>query len=647
MWPLLFTVVSRNLRVAGALTAGVLLAGLAAPASVSARVVLDSTLLGMSEAIVFQERADEVGFPIPVPAGLSPRLLTGTVQTPVDLQSGHLEAWSGNLLLARVPLDGAEDFVRVELPLDKATVRDGEADVTLRTVLTSRGEACPDWTDRSLELLDSEVVYDGEPERPQVLADFLPPVLERLEIYLPDPPSRVEVQAATELATSASFEYGRRGMEIEVLSLDAGRPATASPFTRRVEVREAGETRVDLVEDSVPTVSITGDPDSLATQARVVSTGLGTLAVADAVTLEGPLPAARALLTRATLDELDIGSVSARGLGSVTARFGVDQTEIGAVTGDVTLSLQGMYTPPPSDRSGLVVVTADGVVLDSWVADQAGMIDRTVTIPAAAVNRYTDVAVTLQTAGAGAACGVLQPLTMLINGDTSIEIGQSSTPAPRGFESLPQALMPSLRVAASTDGLPDVARAITIVSTLQTLSRRPLHPEWVSVDELVSGRVPGVLVSSDGTPDGLTLPVELTGGRTFEVVDAPGEESASIRFYDDVDFASLQVVQDGDRAVLVASSTSGSGELDRTLDWLDGAPGRWGELRGNVLFTAPDRDPVALSTADPLGASSDDSAEGSSVSAALIVGGVAVVAGIALAGILWVATRGGRSGRRP
>lgn len=640
--------VSTPLRPFVRVSALVLACALALPAPVAARTVLEATSLGMSDEISFRDRTDEVPFPIPVPTGLTPQTLTGTVQIPVDLESGFLEAWSGDLLLARVSLDGAVDFMPVEIPLDRARVRDDVADVTLRTVLTSSGLACPDWSERSLGLRDAEVTFDGEPEVPEVLADFIPPVLERLEIYVPDEPTRAETQAATELAVASAARFGARGLEVVVLPVDGPRSGKASPFTRRVELNEGSETGISIVDTSVPTAQISGDAATLAHQARSVSSGLRDLAVADAVTVDATLPTPRALITEATLDDLAIGSVSSRGIGTATASFGIDQTRLGTVAGEVTVELAGTYSPPPGEQSGLIVVSAGDMVLDSWVADGSGVIDRTVVVPAQVLGRYTEVSVVLQTAGVGAACGVVQPLSVLISGASLLQIDESSSPAPHGFDSLPQALMPRLDVATGSGSLDEIRRAIRIVTELQTLSSSLLRPEWVSVEDLVSGGAPGVLVTSHSTPEELVLPLELTGGRTLEVMGEEEAEPSTLRFLEDVDFASIQVVEDEDRAIVAASSTSGSGELDRTLDWLAADPDRWGELRGNVLFTAPGREPIQLSTTEATGASVRDQDTGSGgVRTVLIIGSVVVVAGLALAGVAWLATGRGRAGRRP
>lgn len=613
--------------------------------------MIQAVPLGMSDELKFRDRSDQVPFLIPVPRGLNPKILRSTVQTPVDMERGHLEAWSGDLLLSRIPLDGTRENISVEIPLERADVRNGVADVSLRTVLTPSGLGCPDWTERPLELRDSEVVFEGEPETPEVLADFIPPVLERLEIYLPAEPTDAEAEAAAVLATTAAVKFGSRDLDVDVLPVNGPRPPEASPFTRRVEFVEGEESVVEMVDAPVPTVRIEGDDISLSMQARTVSTELRTLAITDSATPDTPLEPAPALVTTATLDELGIGTVGVRGVGTVSAPFGLDQTQLGAVVGDVTLDLAGMYSPPPDGRSGLIVVTAGGKEIDSWVADSSGVIDRTMTVPVEVMGRFTDVRVELQTAGEAAACGLAQPLSLNIKGDSRVTLDDSSSPAPLGFESLPQALMPRVQVAADERSLDDVARAITILSELQALSDALLRPDWVTVDELLDSDAPGILLTSHPTPDEVDLPLTLTSGRSLDVVGAGEGEPATLRFFEDIDFASIQVVEDGDRALLVASSTSstsssGSSEIDRTLDWLAADRDRWGGLRGNVLFTAPGREPVQLSTADVFHAQETWSSESNATRTVLIVGSVVAVAAIALAGILWLATGRRRTGRR-
>ncbi len=142
-------------------------------------------------------------------------------------------------------------------------------------------------------------------------------------------------------------------------------------------------------------------------------------------------------------------------------------------------------------------------------------------------------------------------------------------------------------------------------------------------------------------PEGLQsqLPLVRTEDRRFEVRNAEGE-STSLTFGTEVNFASLQVVRDDGRTVLVATSTAAPEELDRTLDWLSTEPDRWFELEGNVLFTAPDRDPISLIDPRPQDDDLDAPSSGSdsTVTAVVVAGVVLLVVGAAGAAV-WSRTR--------
>ena len=205
--------------------------------------------------------------------------------------------------------------------------------------------------------------------------------------------------------------------------------------------------------------------------------------------------------------------------------------------------------------------------------------------------------------------------------------------------------MPKVDVATSDRSLVDVSRAVEIIAGLQSLTSRPLDPEWVTIDEALASSGPAVIVDANGLlPEDLQsqLPLVRTEDRRFEVRNADGE-STSLTFGTEVNFASLQVVRDDGRTVLVATSTGAPEELDRTLDWLSAEPDRWFELEGSVLFTAPDRDPISLidprSQDDDLDAPSSGS--DSTVTAVVVAGVVLLVVGAAGAAV-WSRTR-----RRP
>ena len=602
--------------------------------------------LGFGPSVDFRGHSDTVTLTVPVPEGLTPASLDTTAQLPPNVARGWLDVVSDGRLLTRVDLPPDGDLVPLSIPLAGVDVENDAAVISLDLHLTAADNICPeDWTSGSVQLRDGVIRYAGTPTDPAVVADFLPPVLERLELYLAEEPTDAESTLVLDLAAGVTARYSGRQVPVEVRELPPNGipPAADSPFVRQIVVREDGETGVEVgaVPGGPPALYIRGDSETLLDQGRLVNSVLSGLAVGSDVTV-GTFDVPPILAPDSTtLYDLRMSGLETSGLGVADVHLFLDQAEFGRPVRDVGIDLKGSYTPLPATQGGLITVSVGDVQLDAWAADASGVIDRVVTVPNSSLGRLTDVTVALRTTGAQEQCGLQQPLTLTIDGNSRVSSTVADPPLPVGFSSLPQTLMPQLNVATAARTLVDVGRAVELVAGLQSLTTRPLDPTWMSVDDALASSAPALVVAAHGVvPDVLEskLPLVRTEDRRFEVRNADGE-SASLTFGTEVDYASLQVVWDDGRTVLVATSTGVPGELDRTLDWLAAEPGRWFELEGSVLFTAPDRDPLALVDPRTLG---DDSRAASgtngTVTAVVVAGVILLVLGGAGA-LAWVLSR--------
>jgi len=130
---------------------------------------------------------------------------------------------------------------------------------------------------------------------------------------------------------------------------------------------------------------------------------------------------------------------------------------------------------------------------------------------------------------------------------------------------------------------------------LQRLSTRPLLPNAVSIDDALDSSDPTLIIAPGGDlPDSITLPLSSADGETFTVTGT--ENSAELSVDTQLPYAALQVAARNDAALMVASSADAPAELDRLLAWLDSDPTRWFELSGDILFSAPEIEPVSLSS---------------------------------------------------
>ncbi|WP_245207808.1 hypothetical protein [Rhodococcus gordoniae] len=603
--------------------------------------------LGLGPKLEFRGNSDVVTLTIPVPPGNTPALLDTTAQLPTNVARGWIDVTSDGRLLTRVELPAGGDIVPLSIPLTGAKVENDAAVISLGLTLTAVDNICPDdWTLGSVRLHDGVIRYAGTPTLPSVVADYLPPVLERLELYLTEEPTDAESTVTLDLAAGVTARYSGRQVPVDVRELPPNGipPAADSPFVRQIVVREGEETGVEIgtIPDGPPALYVRGDAETLLDQGRLVNSVLSGFAVGSDVAV-GTFDVPPILAPDSTtLYDLRVSDLETSGLGIADVHLFLDQAEFGRPVRDVAIDLKGSYTPLPATQGGLITVSAGDVQLDAWAADSSGVIDRMVTVPNSSLGRLTDITVALRTTGSQEQCGLQQPVTLRIDGDSRVSSTVADPPVPAGFPSLPQTLMPQLNVATAARTLVDVGRAVELVAGLQSLTTRPLDPTWVSIDDALASSAPALVVAANGViPDRLQseLPLVRTEDRRFEVRDATGE-STSLTFGTEVDFASVQVVREDGRTVLVATSTDVPEELDRTIDWLSAEPGRWFELEGSVLFTAPDRDPITL--IDPRtqddGVDAASSGTNSTVTAVVVAGVVLLVAGAAGAAV-WALSR--------
>lgn len=635
-----------------AVVTGVLAVSLGGPATAwgqaggQAESAAGAPSLSMPEPVSLRDRNDTATVRVPVPRGITPTTYRATVHLPLFMDTGEIEVSNDDTVLRRIDLSQKDEGTAIEVPLDRAKSVDGYIVLTFRTVLRAAADECRDWSAEKLELTDARVAYEGTPTRPQTIADFTTPYLEKLEIYLPDAPSTAEAQAAARIATTEVSRFGAGNVTISVLPESAPKPEPSTPFIRRAVIREDPEKKVRITDDAVPTMEVTGSGDELSQQVDLIQSNLWNVVVGDEATIDSPAAGAVAPMDDATLDALRVGTVSATGVGSVGVDVGVDLTAMSRDASDLTVDLVGTYSPVPADQGAMFTARVGETIVDSWPAEPSGTLERTVRIPAADVSRYTDLSLSLQVSGSGVACGETLPIALTVNGASRVTPGGPSRPATRGFQSLPQVLMPNLVVATTYDTLAATRRAIRLLADLQGVSATALRPRWTTLDEARSSSDPALVINSRENPTGFGLPLELTGGRSLELLGGPGAQNRTVHFDSDFDFAAVQVAEHDGRPLLVASSSSGESELDRTLDWIEAEPDRFGALSGNVLFTAEGRPPVELSTAEGAAADASEVAE-SGAGRVLVIASVVTAAGLVLAALLWFVARPRRRGTTP
>jgi hypothetical protein len=578
--------------------------------------------LGSNPALTFYGLQSTQKMTIPVPPGLTPATLNASVELPFTLRRelpfdppiGSIAVVQGDRTISRVDLPGA-DNEPIRIPLTGAEVRDNAITVSIRADLVPPEGYCSSDPSNPLRLNNSSVEFAGTERAPATVADFLPPVLQRLTIFVPAKPTRTESDTAVQLTAAIVAHYGDQPTAVTVSPLDGDAPLPqAQPFERQLVVHESATPTVRLQGSTgVPSLLVAGPASELLNQTRLLTRGdIAQLALSSTAAV-GPLAdVPHPSVDTTTLRDLGQPGRTAKAVANPQVSIKLDQTGLGHPARQLRVHLTGFYTPLPSNLGGQVVVSVNGEPIDRWPADAKGAIDHWVDVPDRLLQRSTELGVAIDAAGNTEGCGESQPIMLTIDGDSTVSSTAATPPIPAGFQSLPQALAPRVEIGIGDDAFADTARAAKIIAGLQRLSARPIDTSVVSLADAIGSSNPAILIAAQKWDDArLKLPVNASDDAAeLETQDAAGEP-VSLTLDPGLRFGSLQTVYTGDRTVLVATSNGSPAQLDGLLDWLNADPLRWNRLDGSAVVAPADREPVvvaakAVSAAQP-SPSRDDS----------------------------------------
>nr|WP_253867921.1 hypothetical protein [Mycobacterium sp. GA-1285] len=572
------------------------------------------TELGPDPRLDFRGLEDSRRVTIPVPAGLAPVALNAIVELPIDPRPGVIAVRQDDRTISRVGLPPV-DQAPIVIPLAGATVIDNAVTVTLSTYLLATDGYCND-PRNPLRLLNASITYEGAEQPPVTVAQFLPAVLRRLTIFLPEKPSKAEADATVQLATAAAARYDGQPTEIAIVALPEGQTvprAPSQPLERQIVIAEGGTGGLSLSGAGVPWLLISGPPDDLKNQTRLLFSEISQLALAPKAVV-GPLTSQSLQLGDiVTLGDLEQPELSATGL-SPSVSVGLDQTKWARSIRSVRLHLLGSHTPVPGSD---ITVTVGNETIDFWRTEDNGIIDHWVDVPDNLLQRYTRFDIRLS--GTYGPCGDFSTagpgdkvLSLVIDDDSTVESRPATPPVPGGLRSLPQALMsPTVQIGIGNDILGDTVRAVTIMVGLQRMSVPPIDTTVMGGQEVIDSSNPGLVIAADGWnyPD-VVLPVSAApeGPVVVSAVDDDGKP-ATLSLTPPLRFASLQTVFDRGRSLLVATSDVGPAQLDELLNWLNSDRTRWSTIDGVALVSTPGQGPVTVNVVGSPDATSEGAAD--------------------------------------
>ncbi|WP_238422279.1 hypothetical protein [Gordonia sp. 'Campus'] len=579
--------------------------------------------LGSSTTISFPGQQGEVSLALAVPPNLTPTELRGIAQYPAFVTGGTVDVLQEGRLISRTPINTAVNSPIV-LPLRGVRVERNAADLVLRTYLRTAGTCLFD-PDSGFRIENATVSYGGREAAPNSVAEFLPPVLRKLTIYVPDDVRPAEGAAAVSLATAVVANYGSATVEIETASLPRGTTPTEpiEPLERQVVINSDLDEGLSLAPGAGwPVLRLGGGADQLPSQVGFLTSNLSSIAISSAAVAGAPFDAPQLAPVVNTLADLGVGDQQVTATGWPSISFGIDQARLGRPSKNVRIQVKGAYTP----MGGQIAVAIGPRVIASWPADGSGSYDHWVDIPQDLLTRYTELTVTYNHAGVREQCGDGTRTSLSLDSSGEVRSEPADPPTPAGFASLPQALMPNTAVAWTTGSVADVRRAVSLMTGLQRLSAVRLGVEVMPVEDAMASGGPAVIIAADGrgAPD-VDLPVTADGG-TVSVRNDDGQRSEVV-ITPTLRFGSLQVARDDGRTVLVATSTDDPADLDAVLTWLEADPDRWPSLNGDALLQVSGEEPVEV-LADEQQVAPESSSGSVWTVVAVVAAGVIVVAAL-------------------
>lgn len=599
--------------------------------------------VGTASTAAFDSPQAQYSLTVPVDPGTLPSELRGTAQLPPGVRGGTVDAYSGDIFLSRVVLTSAPS-APVRWNLAGIAVTGNAAEITLRTDLAADG-TCRFDPDAPFRVVGMSVAYSGNPTVPVTVADFLPPVLTAVDLFVPPAPSATEASAAIATATAIVSRYKPAPIAVRTRALPAsGEPGVPQgPTVRQITLDENASRGTALrVGRFGAYLQIGGRGIDLRTQSQLISSQLSTVAVASAAIAGQSAPAPQIIPAIRTLADLGVGDSESSGTGRAVVGFGLDQTRLGGPAHAVRFEVRGTYTPLPTNSGGRVVVRSGTTTIASWPADTSGSIDRWVDLPDRLLRRFVDLTVSIERGDDLGGCNQAQRISLSLDSAASVQFQHADPPVPTGLGSLPQTLQPRTQFAWTRGDLADVTRAITIAAGLQSLSATPLGVDVVPLREAQTSSTPAVIIDADGSAaDMPPLPVTSRGDVvTVDPMTADPDTAPrrTVSLSPAVKMGALQVARNDGRTVLVASSNGNPAQLDAILRWLTADPLRWAALDGAALVAFNDRPPVVIPGVETTTASAASTEDGGDARA-IVASAAAVAAVLIVGGAAWLVWR--------
>ncbi|MGE2836567.1 hypothetical protein [Mycobacterium sp. SMC-4] len=617
----------------------------AQPDGEATELSLDWPALGLAPEVLLGA-GTATAFTVPVPNGMSALRVRGLLHAPVNIGAGFVEIVDGDgTFLAAVdlpPATSAQAVTPFDIDVSAATVRDSAISLSFTVRPTDRSDQV---CGPAQQLLISELstLYAGESSAPTTIADFFPPVLQRVVVYAPVGADAAEQQATLTLVSALTRLYQPVPLDVRVENLPRGAvPPPAGRLGRAVMVeRGSAGLRVEGADGPASFLRVSGQGDELTAQVSLLDNELQSLAQVPAARVDQAGSSAAPVADTVTFQQLGMqGRMDV--LRSGTLNVGVDRAALGPRVASLQAHLLADYTPVAQGDSATVTVRSGDDVLYTAPLDRTGRLDATFDVPGAALRQRVGLDLTV-TFTPHQECGpFIAPLSFQIDPESTLTMRRGGAPL-EGFGAVPSEFAPEFYVGLDGSGQNQLIHAARVVAEIAQLTTARLTPKVVDFRSAVDAEAGALLVANSAGLEQTPLSPPLSGNGSAISADLPSVLRADI----ENGLGSIQAFADParNRSVVLVTTTGAWTLVDPLLGYLDGLTDGWSQLSGNVLAAGIGGVPTELT----IGAGDSEEAEpqdgGTSLWTIVGVAVAAVAVILALVGSWWWRMRRTRSER--
>jgi hypothetical protein len=533
-----------------------------------------------------------------LPAGAQPTALVTTVEVAPGVTGGSIifSPAVGTPDVVSVSSLDTSGLTHLTIPLTGRDIVDGVVSVGVRVDLKSpNASLCfPNGTGPQVTFTTGSVQFSDDAGAPTTVAGYLPSVLRRIAIWVPDRPTSSEEAAALQAVAVLTNLYPTAAVAIDPLPAGQSLPpaATFDRWDRNI-VLKSGSAADAVVADAgaAPDLVITGDRTTLTSAVRALATPQFALASAPHIgrsTLDGNGFGGSSTLTFAQLGQND---PSMNGVGQMQISVPVAQDSFGGPIRSANVDISGIHTPVTDGALGTISLLWNNTLIASEQLGAGDAYRENLSVPAGLLQRDNYLTVQVDYTPAGGQCRVgVAPFQLNLDNSSSITVRAGQTLAD-GFERFPQTFSDKLPVALATNGITSLEDAGHLVADLQQMNSRVFQVSVTTVASVKISNESALVVGADPrVAAGLGVPLQL---EPFRTIAANGIQ---VGLSVGQPFAALEGFSQGGRELLVLGDYDGATLEQSVVHEVSSLKGGWSALTGGALVVPSHGQAVMLST---------------------------------------------------